>query len=78
MLLEYGWDKFINNVSDTVEGDVDIRPVEDTVIDTNWFEGKNYSSKQLYSLINQNRLRYKGCYDGFLVKFTWKLERWLT
>ena len=77
MLLEYGWDKFINNVSDTVEGDVDIRPVEDTVIDTNWFEGKNYSSKQLYSLINQNRLRYKGCYDGFLGKvtnFEWKLN----
>lgn len=75
MMLEWGWDKYIHNITNN---EVDIRNVEGTIIDTYWFNGKNYNTGQIYNLIEDNRVRYKNNYDGFLGKvsnFEWQLNK---
>jgi len=74
MMLEWGWDKYIDNV-DKENNSVTIKDMPYTIIEKEWFDGKNYTQKNILNLINQKRFQHKGNYDGFFGKvsnYTWK------
>ena len=73
MMLEWGWDKYIDSI-DPETGAV-IKDMPYTIIEKEWFDGKNYTQKNILNLINQKQLQHKGNYDGFFGKvsnYTWK------
>ena len=83
MMLEYGWDKYVNNIDNsTSPPTIDIQNTGTTLIDREWFkqeEGKTPS--EMIQLIELEREKYQGNYDGFLGKvtnFEWKLNSDLT
>ena len=74
MMLEWGWDKYIDNV-DKENNSVTIKDMPYTIIEKEWFDGKNHTQKNILNLINQKRFQHKGNYDGFFGKvsnYTWK------
>ena len=74
MMLEWGWDKYIDNV-DKENNSVTIKDMPYTIIEKEWFDGKNYTQKNILNLINRKRFQHKGNYDGFFGKvsnYTWK------
>ena len=79
MMLEYGWDKYVNNIDEsTSPPTIDIQNTGTTIIDDIWFEQeKGKTPRDVISIIENYRSRYKGNYDGFLGKvtnFEWKLN----
>ena len=80
MMLEYGWDKYINNVDEsTTPPTIDIQNTGTTLIDEVWFaEEKGKTPSEIYTLIENKRAEYQGNYDGFMGKvtnFQWKLNQ---
>ena len=74
MLLEYGWDKYIDNIENGV---LTVRNTEGTATDAGWFDGNSLTTDEIYNLIQTFRVKYKYSYDGFLGKvsnFEWTLN----
>ena len=79
MLLEYGWDKYIDNIdTSTTPPSINIENVGSTVLENLWFKYEGgCDPANVRSSIEGNKDRYKGNYDGFLGKvhnFDWKLN----
>ena len=79
MMLEYGWDKYVNNIDESTNPPtVDIQNTGTTIIDDIWFaQEKGKTPRDVISIIDIYRSRYRGNYDGFLGKvtnFEWKLN----
>ena len=79
MMLEYGWDKYVNNIDEsTSPPTIDIQNTGTTIIDDVWFEQeKGKTPRDIISIIDIYRSRYRGNYDGFIGKvtnFEWKLN----
>ena len=79
MLLEYGWDKYIDNIdTSTAPPSINIENVGSTVLENLWFKYEGgCDPANVRSSIEGNKDRYKGNYDGFLGKvhnFDWKLN----
>ena len=76
MLLEYGWDKYAEGIS---ELGANIADTETTLLEDLWFtEGKSYQQKEILTAIEAKRKAYQGNYDGFFGKvtnFSWDLDR---
>ena len=74
MLLEWGWDKYIDNPS---EG---IKQMSNTLMETNWFYSNdkyNTSFRDVIKNIESFRILYKGNYDGFVGRvsnFSWDFD----
>ncbi len=73
MMLEWGWDKYVNNKTNKVES------VGNSLIEEFWFNQQNDNSTQLQVLkqIELFRERYQGNYDGFFGKvsnYNWTLS----
>jgi hypothetical protein len=70
MMLEWGWDKYINNKNE-------IEQVRNTIIEDQWFKTKGTSQLQMLGFIQSMRQKYEGNYDGFFGKvsnFTWNFN----
>ena len=71
MMLEWGWDKFLNN-----EGN--IQETGNTIIEEKWFISTNgISQLEMLGYIQDMRDTYQGNYDGFFGKvsnFTWNFN----
>lgn len=79
MMLEYGWDKYVNNIDESTNPPtIDIQNTGTTIIDDIWFaQEKGKTPRDVISIIDIYRSRYRGNYDGFLGKvtnFEWKLN----
>ena len=74
MLLEWGWDKYIDNPS---EG---IKQMSNTLMETNWFYSNdkyNTSFRDVIKNVESLRTLYKGNYDGFVGRvsnFSWDFD----
>ncbi len=71
MMLEWGWDKYLDNETGTIQ------PVRNTIIEEKWFTSKNISQLAMLNEIQKVRERYDGNYDGFFGKvsnFTWNFN----
>ena len=76
MMLEYGWDRYIDNIDDTTQ-ELTISEVGNTVIEQMWFDNPNPNPNSILTNIEANRISYKGNYDGFFGKvynFEWNLN----
>lgn len=75
MLLEYGWDRYAEGISDS---GANIADTETTLLEDLWFtEGKSYQQKEILAAIEAKRKAYQGNYDGFFGKvtnFSWDLQ----
>jgi hypothetical protein len=70
MMLEWGWDKFLNN-----EGN--IQETGNTIIEEEWFTSNGTTQLQMLNSIQKKRKDYQGNYDGFFGKvsnFTWNFN----
>ena len=80
MMLEYGWDKYINNIDESTDPPtIDIQNTGTTLIDEVWFaEEQGKTPREIRALIDNKRAEYQGNYDGFIGKvtnFQWKLNQ---
>ena len=67
MMLEWGWDKYKAN-------DNTFKKVGNTLIEKEWFEDSSLTQLGMMKLIQDERIRYDGNYDGFFGKvanFSW-------
>jgi hypothetical protein len=67
MMLEWGWDKYLDTNGN-------IQPVENTIIETEWFTSNGISQLEMLSKIQTMREKYQGNVDAFFGKvsnFTW-------
>lgn len=84
MLLEYGWDKYVDNINfSTTPPEVDIKNIGQTIIEETWFkrEKPGKSIRDIVNEIESKRVEYQGNYDGFIGKvtnFDWTLNSDLT
>ena len=81
VMLEWGWDKYINNITDGSDAitppTIDIQKMGSTIIENQWFDGNTYSQSDMLNLVSANEERFKGNYGGFFGKvsnFQWKLN----
>ena len=81
VMLEWGWDKYINNITEGSEAitppTIDIQNMGSTIIENQWFDGNTYSQSDMLNLVSANEERFKGNYGGFFGKvsnFQWKLN----
>ena len=79
MMLEWGWDKYVDNIEDIAgsPSNITFKDLGPTIIEKEWFSGKNYTQTQMLKLINGYRSQYQGNYDGFFGKvsnYSWKLN----
>ena len=71
MMLEWGWDKYINNNTSKIE------PMGNTLIENCWFTAGNTTQLDVLEQIEEYRERYCGNYDGFFGKvsnYNWKFQ----
>ena len=72
MLLEWGWDKFINNNNN-------LQQMGNTLTEDIWFKEDNkYNFTKLNKAVERYRQLYSGNYDGFIGKvsnFDWTFEQ---
>ena len=72
MILEWGWDKFLNNNNE-------IQPMGNTLTEDIWFQDyKTYNFRKLTKDVERYRELYSGNYDGFIGKvsnFNWSFEK---
>jgi hypothetical protein len=71
MMLEWGWDKYLDNETGTIQ------QVGNTIIEEEWFISNGISQREMLSKIQQKRTNYFGNYDGFFGKvsnFTWSFN----
>ena len=71
MMLEWGWDKYLDNETGTIQ------QVGNTIIEEEWFISNGISQLEMLSKIQQKRTNYFGNYDGFFGKvsnFTWSFN----
>jgi hypothetical protein len=82
MMLEWGWDKYIEGINTQAikEGEksptesFNIEPVRNTIIEDKWFTTNFQDHSEILSSIEEYRAKYHGCYDGFFGKvsnFSW-------
>ena len=72
MMLEWGWDKYIDNKKQTIEN------VGTTVIENQFFKSKPTSQLEMLKNIEAIRNQYQGNYDGFfgkVVNFDWNFNK---
>ena len=81
VMLEWGWDKYINEITPGKNAisppTVKIENMESTIIENQWFDGKDYSQTDMINLVLANEERFKGNYGGFFGKvsnFSWTLN----
>ena len=81
VMLEWGWDKYIDEITPSDNAitppTVKIKDMESTIIENQWFDGKNYSQTDMINLVLANEERFKGNYGGFFGKvsnFSWTLN----
>jgi hypothetical protein len=70
MMLEWGWDKFINNKGN-------IQETGNTIIEEKWFTSNGTTQLEMLGYIQDMRDTYQGNYDGFFGKvsnFTWNFN----
>lgn len=71
MMLEWGWDKYLDNETGTIQ------QVGNTIIEEKWFTSTGISQLKMLGYIQEMRSRYDGNYDGFFGKvsnFTWNFN----
>lgn len=71
MILEWGWDKFINPKTKKLES------LSNTLIEDFWFNPTDISQSAVLNKLEETRLRYNGNYDGFFGKvrnFSWSFN----
>ena len=71
MMLEWGWDKYLDNETGTIQ------QIGNTIIEEKWFTSKNISQLRMLGFIQETREKYEGNYDGFFGKvsnFTWNFN----
>ena len=72
MMLEWGWDKYIDNKSKTLTN------MGNTIIEDHWFKDNSFSQLEMLEVIQENRAKYSGNYDGFfgrVVNFDWSFNK---
>ena len=72
MMLEWGWDKYIDNKSKTLTN------MGNTIIEDHWFKDNSFSQLGMLEVIQENRAKYSGNYDGFfgrVVNFDWSFNK---
>lgn len=81
VMLEWGWDKYIDEITPGKNAItppiVKIKEMESTIIENQWFDGKDYSQTNMINLVLANEERFKGNYGGFFGKvsnFSWTLN----
>lgn len=81
VMLEWGWDKYIDEITPGKDAitppTVKIKQMESTIIENQWFDGKDYSQTDMINLVLANEERFKGNYGGFFGKvsnFSWTLN----
>lgn len=81
VMLEWGWDKYIDEITPsdnaTTPPTVNIKDMESTIIENQWFDGNSYSQTDMINLVLANEERFKGNYGGFFGKvsnFSWTLN----
>ena len=70
MMLEWGWDKYLDENSA-------LQQVGNTIIETEWFTSDGATQLEMLSKIQDIREKYKGNVDGFFGKvsnFTWSFN----
>lgn len=70
MMLEWGWDKYLDN-NDRIQ------QVGNTIIEEEWFKTDGVTQLQMLNTIQKKRRDYQGNYDGFFGKvsnFTWSFN----
>jgi len=76
MMLEWGWDKYLDFISDT-DDKVVLNDVRNTIIEDLWFTTSGTSQIGMVNEIERYRIQYAGNYDGFFGKvsnFTWEFK----
>ena len=70
MMLEWGWDKFLN-------ANGDLQQVENTIIETEWFTADGITQLEMLNKIQSMREEYQGNVDAFFGKvsnFSWSFN----
>jgi len=70
MMLEWGWDKYLDNKGV-------LQQTGNTIIEEEWFKTDGTTQLQMLNTIQKKRRDYQGNYDGFFGKvsnFTWEFK----